>query len=125
MLELLIILNVQKMPIEKPFSLDYDEEMDCLAREVENLEIKINPTMYQSINHHHKSHLQSKAATNLMTLMILMKRELYHLWIHFSSMQTSNHWVVFLLVPGIPYLKKHSYIIGERPVRSLQKFSAL
>ena len=28
------------MPIEKSFSLDYDEEVECCAREIENLEIR-------------------------------------------------------------------------------------
>ena len=62
MLELLIILNVKKMPIEKPFSLDYDEEMDCLAREIENLEIKNksnNVSVYQPSSQESSSTEQS------------------------------------------------------------------
>ena len=100
--------------------MDYDEEMDCLAREIENLEItdkSCNVSMYQL-----SSTEESKTLLTLM--MILVKRKLYHLWRNFSSIQTSNHWVVFLLVPGMLYLKKHSHILDERPVRSLHKFSA-
>ena len=64
--------------MEYSLSSDYDEEVDCLAREIENLKTR---SMYQSINYYHKSHrLQTKAAKSLTTLIILMKRKLYHIF---------------------------------------------
>lgn len=48
--------------MEKSFSLDYDEEVDCLAREIENLEIReksCNVSVYQPLSQESSSTDQS------------------------------------------------------------------